>query len=71
MVLDKQSQALLREMKEQNLPPVNTITPKEARQQFELRPRLPGPQLPKVKYISVPVNGININCSQRKKFILS
>ena len=51
MALDKQSQALLRQMKEANLPPVNTITPKESRQQFELRPRLPGPQLPKVKYI--------------------
>ena len=46
MALDKQSQALLRQMKEANLPPVNTITPKEARQQFELRPRLPGRQLP-------------------------
>ena len=62
MVLDKQSQALLKEMQELNLPPVNTVSPKESRQQFELRPRLPGPQLPKVKYISVPIDGININC---------
>ena len=62
MVLDKQSQALLKEMREQNLPPVNTVSPKESRQQFDLRPRLPGPKLPKVKYISVPMNGFNINC---------
>ena len=62
MVLDKQSKALLKEMQELNLPPVNTVSPKESRQQFELRPRLPGPQLPKVKYISVPIDGININC---------
>ena len=62
MVLDKQSQALLKEMKEQNLPPVNTVSPKESRQQFDLRPRLPGPKVPKVRYLSVPVNGVNINC---------
>ena len=75
MVLDKQSQALLKEMREQNLPPVNTVSPKESRQQFDLRPRLPGPKLPKVKYISVPMNGFNINCrlyipNTNKNFII-
>ncbi len=62
MVLDKQSRELLRQKRDLNLPPVHTISPRESRKEYDARPRLPGPQLPKVKYISIPVDGININC---------
>ena len=62
MVLDKQSRELLRQKRALNLPPVHTISPRESRKEYDARPRLPGPQLPKVKYISIPVDGININC---------
>ena len=62
MALDKQSQELLKQTRALNLPPVYTISPVEARKQVNARPRLPGPQLPKLKYFSIPVNGVNINC---------
>ena len=62
MVLDKQSQELLKQTRALNLPPVYTVSPVEARKQVNARPRLPGPQLPKVKYFSIPVDGVNINC---------
>ena len=62
MVLDKQSRELLRQKRALNLPPIHTISPRESRKEYDARVRLPGPQLPKVKYISIPVDGININC---------
>lgn len=62
MALDKQSQELLNQTRALNLPPVHTISPRESRKAYDERPRVPGPQLPKVKYISIPVDGNNINC---------
>jgi len=62
MALDEQSQALLEQMKAQNLPPVNTVTPVEARENSANRPRLPGPDLPFVKDLNIEINGINIPC---------
>jgi hypothetical protein len=41
MVLDEQSQQLLEQIKAQNLPPVNTVTPSEARENYASRARLP------------------------------
>lgn len=62
MSLDKQSQILLEQTKALNLPPVNTVSPDVSRQQYDSRPRLPGPDLPQVKDISIPVDGTDIDC---------
>jgi len=62
MALDKQSKELFQQMKALNTPPVYSVSPVQSRKNVNERPRLPGPKLPKVKYFSIPVNGININC---------
>ena len=62
MALDEQSQQLLEQIKAQNLPPANTVTPSEARQNYASRPRLPGPDLPFVKDINITLGDISVPC---------
>jgi|TARA_B110000263_G_C15290816_1_gene503223 acetyl esterase len=62
MVLDEQSQQLLEQIKAQNLPPVNTVTPSEARENYASRARLPGPDLPFVKDMSIALDDVSVPC---------
>jgi acetyl esterase len=62
MVLDEQSQQLLEQIKAQNLPPVNTVTPSEARENYASRARFPGPDLPFVKDMSIALDDVSVPC---------
>ena len=55
MPLDPQAIAVLKQMA--NAPPVNTLTPEQARINFEARPREAGPEVAKVEDCSVPGTG--------------
>ena len=62
MALDEQSQQLLEQIKALNLPPANTVTPSEARENYASRPRLPGPELPFVKDMNIILDDVSVPC---------
>ena len=60
MPLDPQAKAVLDQVASLGLPPVNEVSPIEARANFEARPRAPGPDLAKVEDRTVPGPGVDI-----------
>ena len=54
MPLDPQAKAVIEQVEALGLPPVNEVSPAEARANFEARPRAPGPEVARVEDRTAP-----------------